>query len=83
MQNKINKEKIKRFFYQPKTSEIRGTIVQHRSIPLISIFIVVIVLSILMFVIGLMIGYGVLHSPLEIFNPKTWQHAMELTGSKK
>lgn len=61
--------------------DIQEVEIVHRSIPLILIVAIVAVLSIILFVIGLMIGYGILHSPLEVFNPKTWLHLLKMTGS--
>ncbi|GGB12417.1 DNA-directed RNA polymerase subunit beta [Macrococcus hajekii] len=60
-----------------------GTEVVHRKIPILLTIIIVLVLSFILFMIGMMIGYGVLHSPLDVFKPSTWSHIFELTGGNK
>ncbi|TDM13761.1 DNA-directed RNA polymerase subunit beta [Macrococcus bovicus] len=42
---------------------------------------IILALALILFLTGLMMGYGVLHSPFGIFNPNTWTHIFELTGS--
>ncbi|RAK48561.1 hypothetical protein BHX94_10835 [Macrococcoides bohemicum] len=43
---------------------------------------IVILLMLILFVIGMMIGYGILHSPMDVFKPSTWTHLLKLTGSE-
>ncbi|WP_207999173.1 DNA-directed RNA polymerase subunit beta [Macrococcus lamae] len=61
--------------------QVEGTEIVRRKIPMMMIVVVVALLSLLLFIAGLMLGYGILHSPLEVFNPKTWTHILKLTGA--
>lgn len=54
--------------------------VETASTSLLWILIFLVIASTVLFVIGLMIGYGILHSPFGIFSPETWQHVIDLTG---
>ncbi|MCE4957602.1 DNA-directed RNA polymerase subunit beta [Macrococcoides caseolyticum] len=65
-----------------KTSVINGTEVIHRRIPILLSVVVVFILMLLLFIIGMMIGYGILHSPFDIFKPSTWTHLIKLTGGE-
>ncbi|KAA1039425.1 DNA-directed RNA polymerase subunit beta [Macrococcus equipercicus] len=53
----------------------------HRKLPLMTVLLIVIILSLLLFLVGLMVGYGILHSPIEVLNPGTWTHILKLTGA--
>ncbi|WJP97576.1 DNA-directed RNA polymerase subunit beta [Macrococcus bovicus] len=58
-----------------------GNEVVHRKIPMFMTIMIILALALILFLTGLMMGYGVLHSPFGIFNPNTWTHIFELTGS--
>lgn len=60
---------------------VDGTDVYLKKSPLLPRLIIILIASIILFVIGMMIGYGILHSPFGIFDPKTWMHLKEMTGS--
>ncbi|TDL95390.1 DNA-directed RNA polymerase subunit beta [Macrococcus carouselicus] len=59
-----------------------GTEIVHRKVPLLFTILIVLALAGLLFIVGMMLGYGVLHSPLDVFKPSTWTHVFELTGGK-
>lgn len=73
---------MKRPNLNQKVSVINGTEVIHRRIPILLTVCIVILLMIILFVIGMMIGYGILHSPMDVFKPSTWTHLLKLTGSE-
>lgn len=70
------KEKLQR----NRVETIQGVEVEHRVIPLWIKLLILLVLMILFFIVGTMIGYGILHNPFGVFNPETWQHIFDLTG---
>ncbi|MCU7558099.1 DNA-directed RNA polymerase subunit beta [Macrococcus capreoli] len=72
---------MKQLKFEEKVSVINGTEVIHRRIPILFTVCVVFILMLLLFVVGMMIGYGILHSPLDIFKPSTWTHLFKFTGS--
>ncbi len=61
--------------------QVEKTDIVYRKLPIMMIVLIVVILSLLLFIIGLMLGYGILHSPLDVFNPKTWTHILKLTGA--
>ncbi len=63
-------------------SVINGTEVIHRRIPILFMVSIIILLMMILFVFGMMIGYGILHSPMDVFKPSTWTHLLKLTGSE-
>lgn len=64
-----------------KRVNVSGTDVYLKKSPLLKRLIIILIASIVLFVVGMMIGYGILHSPFGVFNPKTWIHLKEMTGS--
>ena len=48
---------------------------------MITKILLVIVLAVLLFLGGLMIGYGIIGdgSPFRVFNPEVWDHILEFT----
>ena len=80
---KNRKSPFKRFKEKIQTSRvetIQGIEVEHRVIPLWMKLLILLILMVLLFVVGTMIGYGILHNPFGVFTPETWQHIFELTG---
>lgn len=73
---------MKKLDLHKKVSVIDGTEVIHRRIPILLTVGVVLLLMLILFVVGMMIGYGILHSPFDIFRPSTWTHLIKLTGSE-
>lgn len=69
-------------YFTNKVSVINGTEVIHRRVPILLTVCIVLLLMIILFVIGMMMGYGILHSPMDIFKPSTWTHLLKLTGSE-
>ncbi|MGZ9849920.1 DNA-directed RNA polymerase subunit beta [Macrococcus psychrotolerans] len=72
---------FKQPIYKQKVSKIGETEVVHRTVPIYITLSIIFALMIVLFIVGMMIGYGILHSPIDIFKPSTWQHLKELTGS--
>lgn len=50
----------------------------HRKIPMIVRILLYLYIAILLVVIGLMIGYGILGNPFEVFRIETWQYIKDL-----
>ena len=73
--------KLRKPTFKERVTQIGDTEVIHRTVPIYVTLIFVLVLMAIIFIIGMMIGYGILHSPIDIFKPSTWQHLRELTGS--
>ncbi|WP_414045684.1 DNA-directed RNA polymerase subunit beta [Macrococcus equi] len=73
---------MKKINLDEKVSVINGTEVIHRRVPILLTVFIVLVLMVILFVVGMMIGYGILHSPIDIFKPSTWTHLFKLTGSE-
>lgn len=73
--------KFKQPIFKQKVSKIGETEVVHRTVPIYITLLIIFVLMFVLFIVGMMIGYGILHSPIDIFKPSTWQHLKELTGS--
>lgn len=73
---------MKRPNLNQKVSVINGTEVIHRRVPILFMASIIILLMMILFVIGMMIGYGILHSPMDVFKPSTWTHLLKLTGSE-
>lgn len=61
--------------------DVNGTEVYLKKSPLLIRLIIILIAAIVLFVIGMMIGYSILHSPFGIFDPETWTHLKEMTGS--
>ncbi|MGO1988173.1 DNA-directed RNA polymerase subunit beta [Mammaliicoccus vitulinus] len=81
--NKQKKSPYKNFkekIQKNRVETIQGVDVEHRVIPLWIKLLILLVLMILLFIVGTMIGYGILHNPFGVFNPETWQHIFDLTG---
>lgn len=81
--NKQKKSPYKNFkekIQKNRVEKIQGVEVEHRVIPLWIKLLILLVLMILLFIVGTMIGYGILHNPFGVFNPETWQHIFDLTG---
>lgn len=51
----------------------------HRRFPLIVRILLYIYVAIILFFLGLMIGFGILENPLEVFRLETWEHIINLT----
>ena len=51
----------------------------HRRFPLVVRILLFIYIAIIVFFLGLMIGYGILDNPFEIFRIETWEHIINLT----
>jgi hypothetical protein len=52
----------------------------HRRFPLAVRLLLFIYIAIIIFFVGLMIGYGILGNPIDIFRIETWEHIINLTG---
>ncbi|PTI37374.1 MULTISPECIES: DNA-directed RNA polymerase subunit beta [Mammaliicoccus] len=81
--NKQKKSPYKNFkekIQKNRVETIQGVEVEHRVIPLWIKLLILLVLMILLFIVGTMIGYGILHNPFGVLNPETWQHIFDLTG---
>nr|WP_263315083.1 DNA-directed RNA polymerase subunit beta [Mammaliicoccus sp. Marseille-Q6498] len=81
--DKNRKSPFKKFKEKIQTNRvetIQGIEVEHRVIPLWIKFLILLVLMVLLFIVGTMIGYGILQNPFGVFNPETWQHIFDLTG---
>lgn len=81
--NKQKKSPYKNFkekIQKNRVETIQGVEVEHRVIPLWIKLLILLVLMILLFIVGTMIGYSILHNPFGVFNPETWQHIFDLTG---
>lgn len=81
--NKQKKSPYKNFkekIQKNRVETIQGVEVEHRVIPLWIKLLILLVLMILLFIVGTMIGYGILHNPFGVYNPETWQHIFDLTG---
>ncbi|AQL55711.1 DNA-directed RNA polymerase subunit beta [Abyssicoccus albus] len=50
-----------------------------RKFPLFARILIVLYLAILLFIVGLMIGFGILGNPMDVFDLDTWKHIVELT----
>ncbi|GGI41263.1 DNA-directed RNA polymerase subunit beta [Mammaliicoccus stepanovicii] len=75
-------KKVKEKLQTNRVETIQGIEIEHRVIPLWIKFLILLVLMILLFIVGTMIGYGILHNPFGVFNPETWQHIFDLTGRR-
>lgn len=73
-------QSIKEKLQRNRVETIQGVEVEHRVISLWIKLLILLVLMILLFIVGTMIGYGILHNPFRVFNPETWQHIFDLTG---
>ncbi len=51
----------------------------HRRFPLVVRILLFVYIAIIVFFLGLMIGYGILDNPFEIFRIETWEHIINLT----
>ncbi|SDL03974.1 DNA-directed RNA polymerase subunit beta [Lacicoccus qingdaonensis] len=51
----------------------------HRRFPLVVRILLFLYIAIIVFFLGLMIGYGILDNPFEIFRIETWEHIINLT----
>ncbi|GAB3058265.1 DNA-directed RNA polymerase subunit beta [Salinicoccus sesuvii] len=51
----------------------------HRRFPLIIRIMLFIYIAIIVFFAGLMIGFGILDNPMEVFRIETWEHIINLT----
>ena len=51
----------------------------HRRFPLVVRILLFIYIAIIIFFVGLMMGYGILDNPFEIFRIETWEHIINLT----
>ncbi|MCC4723152.1 MULTISPECIES: DNA-directed RNA polymerase subunit beta [unclassified Salinicoccus] len=51
----------------------------HRRFPLIIRILLFIYIAIIVFFGGLMIGYGILDNPMEVFRIETWEHIINMT----
>lgn len=52
----------------------------HRRFPLVVRLLLFIYIAIIIFFVGLMIGYGILSNPFEVFRLETWEHIFNLAG---
>ncbi|MBP1939928.1 DNA-directed RNA polymerase subunit beta [Phocicoccus pinnipedialis] len=51
----------------------------HRKFPLLVRILIYLYLALMLSIIGLMIGYGILDNPFEVFRIETWEHIIDLT----
>ncbi|GAA3715435.1 MULTISPECIES: DNA-directed RNA polymerase subunit beta [Salinicoccus] len=51
----------------------------HRRFPLIVRILLYVYVAIIVFFVGLMIGYGILNNPMEVFRLETWEHIINMT----
>lgn len=51
----------------------------HRRFPLVVRILLFVYIAIIIFFVGLMMGYGILDNPFEIFRIETWEHIINLT----
>ncbi|WP_411842629.1 DNA-directed RNA polymerase subunit beta [Salinicoccus sp. HZC-1] len=51
----------------------------HRRFPLIVRILLFIYIAVIVFFVGLMIGFGILDNPIEVFRLETWEHIINLT----
>lgn len=51
----------------------------HRRFPLVVRILLFVYIAIIIFFVGLMMGYGILENPFEIFRLETWEHIINLT----
>lgn len=51
----------------------------HRRFPLVVRILLFVYIAIIIFFVGLMMGYGILDNPFEIFRLETWEHIINLT----
>lgn len=73
-------KKIKDKITNRNVETIQGVEVEQRMIPLWMKLVILLILMIILFIVGTMIGYGILHNPFGVFNPETWRHIFDLTG---
>lgn len=51
----------------------------HRRFPLIVRILLFVYIAVIIFFVGLMIGFGILDNPIEVFRLETWEHIINLT----
>ncbi|AKG74784.1 DNA-directed RNA polymerase subunit beta [Salinicoccus halodurans] len=51
----------------------------HRRFPLIVRILLFVYVAVIIFFVGLMIGFGILDNPIEVFRLETWEHIINLT----
>lgn len=51
----------------------------HRRFPLIVRILLFVYIAVIIFFVGLMIGFGILDTPIEVFRLETWEHIINLT----
>ncbi|WP_052254763.1 DNA-directed RNA polymerase subunit beta [Salinicoccus sp. YB14-2] len=51
----------------------------HRRFPLVVRILLFVYIAIIVIFVGLMMGYGILGNPFEIFRIETWEHIINLT----
>ena len=51
----------------------------HRRFPLVVRILLFLYIATIVFFVGLMMGYGILGNPFEIFRIETWEHIINLT----
>jgi len=51
----------------------------HRRFPLIVRILLFVYIAVIVFFVGLMIGFGILDNPIEVFRLETWEHIINLT----
>lgn len=51
----------------------------HRKFPLLVRILIFLYVALMLSIIGLMIGYGILDNPFEVFRIETWEHIINLT----
>ncbi len=51
----------------------------HRRFPLIVRILLFVYIAVIVFFVGLMIGFGILDNPIEVFRLETWEHIIKLT----
>jgi len=56
----------------------KETKIFHRRFPMLVRLLLYIYVALMLVVIGLMIGYGILSNPFEVFRIETWQHIRDL-----
>ncbi|CAM3407805.1 DNA-directed RNA polymerase subunit beta [Nosocomiicoccus ampullae] len=56
----------------------KETKIVHRRFPMLVRLLLYIYVALMLVVIGLMIGYGILSNPFEVFRIETWQHIRDL-----
>lgn len=51
----------------------------YRKFPLLVRILIFLYVALMLSIVGLMIGYGILDNPFEVFRIETWEHIIDLT----